>query len=139
MPGVEESDQEFLLRMGGSVNSECWGTVEQEADQARIKSIANRLRDRDYQIDMYTKYNNPNGYRSKYARDGGQSMTLGDLAQKIVTTARNGADDDEMVKLIDEEFLFGAWRGQTEDREPDFLRDLRGLIINLARRARKRP
>ena len=41
----KETDKEFLERMGGLVNSECWGTPEQEADQRRIKDIAQRLID----------------------------------------------------------------------------------------------
>lgn len=99
-------------------------------------SDCKRCSDLGHQVEMYSKHNNPNGYRSKYSRDGSQRMTLGHLANKIVKAARDGADDDVLCELINEEFLFGSWRSQTEAREPDFLRDLRGLIINLARRAR---
>lgn len=43
----KETEKEFLLRMAGLVNSENWGTPEQEADQARIKAIAERIEGAD--------------------------------------------------------------------------------------------
>jgi hypothetical protein len=48
----KETDKEFLLRMAGAVNSECWGTPEQEADQARMKGIADRLSCRENEEDV---------------------------------------------------------------------------------------
>ena len=130
----KETDKEFLLRMAGEVNSECWGTPEQEADQTRIKGIANRLNDQDYRIEMYTKHNNPNGYEQKYGADHSVRMTLGELVDKFLEAVGSGADDDELGDFISEEFLFGCWRDELEMRDPDMLRNIRGIIINLLRR-----
>jgi hypothetical protein len=46
-----ETDKEFLERMAGEVNSECWGTPKQEADQARFKDIAEKLSEADALLD----------------------------------------------------------------------------------------
>lgn len=84
---------------------------------------------------MYSKHNNPEKYPQKYFGDCGERMTLGELEGIFVAAARDEASDKELCKLIDQEFLFGCWRDQMEPRDPDFLRNLRGLIINLSRGA----
>lgn len=90
---------------------------------------------RAYVASLYIASNNPNEYGIKYGRDHSERMLLGDMVSKFIMAAGLGANDAEMTKLIDQEFLFGSWRNETEAREPEFLRDLRGMIITLARKA----
>ena len=133
----KETDQEFLLRMGRlatAPESGNWGqTREQEADQRRIKSIANHLHDMKCRTEQWSRFNNPNEYPQKYGADHGLRIMLGCMADNMVKAA-NTLDDKELCLFIDQEFLFGAWRNEMESRDPDMLRNLRGLIINLLRR-----
>jgi hypothetical protein len=133
---MPESDKDFLFRMAGLVDSENWGTDDQLADQARIKSIANRLEDRNYQIDQYTRINNPNEYPIIYGKDHGEYMTCGMMVEKLIDGAReDGVTDEEVAEFLDRQFLFGCWANELEMRSPDLIRDLRGFIVTLLRRA----
>lgn len=135
----KEADREFLLRMGRlatAPESGNWGqTQEQEADQRRIESIANRLHDMEYRRVLWSGYNNPKHYKKKYGADHGLRISLGAMAECLVDAAGALSDDEKLCLFIDQEFLFGTWRDEFEAREPDMLRNLRGLIVNLLRRA----
>jgi len=133
---MPETDKEFLLRMAGLVDSENWGTSGQVADQTRIKSIANRLEDTKYSIDHNTPINNPHGHPIKYGRDHGEAMTMGDLVDKLIEAAgEEGVTNDELCDFLDRQFLFGSWRNELEMRDPTMIRDLRGVIVLLMRKA----
>lgn len=92
-----------------------------------------RCRDRCYQIDMFTKCNNPNGYGIKYGKDHSERRTTGELVSTFRQAEAAGLTKEELADLIDREFLFGCWANELEMRNPDLLRDLRGLIVVLLR------
>jgi hypothetical protein len=101
-------------------------------------SDCERCNDLKYRAEQWARYNNPKEHPQKYGADHGVRRMLGDLADRFVEAAQDGIDDEAFCDLIDREFLFGAWRSEMEPRNPDMLRNLRGLIVNLARRVEER-
>ena len=79
--------------------------------------------------------NNPKRHQQIHGRDHGTRFTLEDLVALLIEAAAKNADDDELCDLLDREFLFGAWRSELESRVPELIRDLRGVIISLAKKA----
>lgn len=77
----------------------------------------------------------------KYARDSGQKITLGDLADKIVLAIESG-DIDIYCDVVDEEFIWGCWGHVLGDdwEKPRKIhpventllnKDIRGLILKM--------
>ena len=124
------TDAEYLKDLAISVDSR-YGF---DGDFDRIESIANRLKDMELQAKQYTLINNPKGYKIKYGKDHHDYMTAGELADKLITAADHcDSTDESLADVVDQEFLFGCWANELEMRNPDLIRDLRGLIIVLLR------
>ena len=56
----------------------------------------------------------------------------GKLREKI----DDGASNDELVDLVDELFIVGAWGSYTKGMSKLFLADVRGLIVSMYKRPR---
>ena len=88
-----------------------------------------------YINDLYSSINNPHGFEIKNGRDFGPSLTINDIIKTLVDSVTAGDSDVDIALSLDEVFLFGCWRNELECRSPDMLRDLRGLIVSLAKKA----
>lgn len=77
----------------------------------------------------------------RYARDLDGSRTLGELVEGLHSMIERGASNEDLVEYLDREFLYGAWKHVVESLPWDgglFLADVRGLVIETARRGRER-
>lgn len=94
-----------------------------------------RCKGREYLEKLWGPVNNPHGYENKYGVDHGERLTIDDLLTMIRGATFDGSTDVEICDLLDREFFFGAWKSTLEGVDPMLLRNLRGLVVALARRA----
>lgn len=91
--------------------------------------------DRKYLAKLRTPINNPFKFDVKYGADRGDTITIGGMVGVLRAAAGEGLSDKELGIVLDRDFLFGSWRYELEERDPDLIRNLRGLIVALLRPA----
>ncbi len=64
----------------------------------------------------------------KYAQDCLQQRTIAEVAEEYILLRDSGCTPEESMDYIDQEFLFGAWGGYSQELPNNFLRGIRGFI-----------
>ena len=67
----------------------------------------------------------------KYSRDYGKRQTPRRFANGLQELIDNNASNNELCDYIDAEFLYGAWAEEVKSMNPNFLKDIRGIIISM--------
>jgi hypothetical protein len=95
--------------------------VEADLAEREIRKLADKMGERVTELPL------------KYGRDHGAIITMGDLVEKLLVET----DKEKFLDILDEEFLFGAWGHWLKTADHYLLKDLRGLVLNLARDAQR--
>ena len=83
---------------------------------------------------IFKSQNNKKDYEVRYGRDFGENLTVGGFVDGLEDLLRCGGSDEDFCGYINKYFLFGCWKYETEDRDPLFLRDVRGIIVECLKR-----
>ena len=81
--------------------------------------------------DANREMNNPKGVGPVHGGDWGDPMTVAEFVDPLGRMIDEGLGRESINNFIDREFILGTWAHELGDRDPELLRNIRGIFVCL--------